>query len=124
MKGYERQIPDYERLKIHCKACEREGAMCINKQDFPVDKTARLLDGYSIRTPMWFHAIAPARQNVVFFFVPRGFIEGLLAYLPSRGLIIVFLYDLNNCYWHLCCINFFSSEITPSTNSFLVSPSI
>lgn len=41
----------------------------------------------------------------------------------SKGLIYVFLYDLNNYYWHVCHINFSSSKITSSTNSFPTPPS-
>jgi hypothetical protein len=37
---------------------ENEGSVGITKQDYPVDETARLLDGYSVRTLMWFRPTA------------------------------------------------------------------
>ncbi|CAL5002428.1 unnamed protein product [Urochloa decumbens] len=63
LKGDSVYIADMVNFDVVICSMDNEGGVSIKRQDFPTDEMVHLLDGRSIRTPMWFRPTAPSRGH-------------------------------------------------------------
>ncbi|CAL4988754.1 unnamed protein product [Urochloa decumbens] len=63
LKGDSVYIADMVNFNVVICSMDNEGGVSIKRQDFPTDEMVHLLDGHSIRTPMWFRPTAPSRGH-------------------------------------------------------------
>ncbi|CAM0152103.1 unnamed protein product [Urochloa decumbens] len=57
-------VADVVNNDVLIASLKKDSTVCITKQNFPINETHRVDNGYSVRTPMWFRPTDPVREKI------------------------------------------------------------